>query len=156
MLGSGATCSGRHQNPKSDIEIARNATLHNIDESADKLALPSHGLLPCGQVKAGVDPDYAESLTDKPEGELGLVAGITPTPPPKGEDHDRRRARRRPGSHPPVCGDPPARALARRLLRRQGLHRRRSPFRPPGDTRNIKWGTWSLTARRSQGMPLPG
>ena len=70
----------QHQNPKSDIEIARAASLRNITEISDKLGIPGHGLLPYGHVKAKVDPDYAETLKDKPNGKLILVAGITPTP----------------------------------------------------------------------------
>jgi len=77
--------SDQHQNPKSDIEIARAASLQNITEIADKLGIPSHGLLPYGHVKAKIDPDYAESLKDKPDGKLILVAGITPTPAGEGK-----------------------------------------------------------------------
>jgi len=77
--------SDQHQNPKSDIEIARAATLKNITEIADKLGIPGQGLLPYGHVKAKVDPDYAEGLKDKPDGKLILVAGITPTPAGEGK-----------------------------------------------------------------------
>jgi len=75
----------QHQNPKSDIEIARGATLRNITEISDKLGIPGHGLLPYGHVKAKVDPEYAETLKDKPNGKLILVAGITPTPAGEGK-----------------------------------------------------------------------
>jgi formate--tetrahydrofolate ligase len=77
--------SDQHQNPKSDIEIARAAKLRNITEISEKLGIPGHGLLPYGHVKAKVDPDYAESLKGKPDGKLILVAGITPTPAGEGK-----------------------------------------------------------------------
>ncbi len=77
--------SDQHTNPKSDIEIARSATLQNIGEIADKLGIEGHGLLPYGHVKAKVDLEYAESLKDRPDGKLILVAGITPTPAGEGK-----------------------------------------------------------------------
>jgi len=77
--------SDQNTDPKSDIGIARDATLSHISEIADKLGIPSNGLLPYGHVKAKVDPDYAESLKDKPNGKLILVAGITPTPAGEGK-----------------------------------------------------------------------
>ncbi len=77
--------SEQHQNPKSDIEIARKAKLENITDIADKLGIESHGLLPYGHVKAKIDLDYVESLKNVTYGRLILVAGITPTPAGEGK-----------------------------------------------------------------------
>jgi len=75
----------QHQNPKSDIEIARAEKLDNISKTADKLGVPGDGLLPYGHVKAKIDPEYAETLKGKADGKLILVAGITPTPAGEGK-----------------------------------------------------------------------
>jgi len=75
----------QHQNPKSDIEIARAAKLDNISKTAEKLGVPGDGLLPYGHVKAKIDPEYAETLKGKADGKLILVAGITPTPAGEGK-----------------------------------------------------------------------
>ncbi len=77
--------SDQHQNPKSDIEIARSATLENITDIADKLGIDGNGLLPHGHVKAKVDLDYVDSLKHVTYGNLILVAGITPTPAGEGK-----------------------------------------------------------------------
>jgi formate--tetrahydrofolate ligase len=75
----------QHQNPKSDIEIARAAKLDNISKISAKLGVPGDGLLPYGHVKAKIDPEYAETLKGKADGKLILVAGITPTPAGEGK-----------------------------------------------------------------------
>jgi formate--tetrahydrofolate ligase len=75
----------QHQNPKSDIEIARAAKLDNISKISAKLGVPGDGLLPYGHVKAKIDPEYAETLKGKTDGKLILVAGITPTPAGEGK-----------------------------------------------------------------------
>lgn len=77
--------SEQHQNPKSDIDIARAAKLENITDIADKLGIDRKGLLPHGHVKAKVDIDYVDSLKDVSYGNLILVAGITPTPAGEGK-----------------------------------------------------------------------
>ncbi|MEF8833739.1 MAG: formate--tetrahydrofolate ligase, partial [Halofilum sp. (in: g-proteobacteria)] len=69
----------QHKNPKSDIEIAREATLEDIWDIGDKLGVPRDALLPFGRVKSKIDISYAESLKDKKDGKLILVAGINPT-----------------------------------------------------------------------------
>jgi formate--tetrahydrofolate ligase len=69
----------QHKNPKSDIEIAREAKLEDIWDIGDKLGVPRDALLPFGRVKSKIDISYAESLKDKPDGKLILVAGINPT-----------------------------------------------------------------------------
>ncbi|MFT7673517.1 MAG: formate--tetrahydrofolate ligase, partial [Gammaproteobacteria bacterium] len=49
---------------KSDIEIAREATLKPITEIADGLGIPSSALKPFGHDKAKITPDYIKSLSD--------------------------------------------------------------------------------------------
>ncbi len=75
----------QHQNPKSDIQIAREASLKNIWDIADRLGIENEALLPHGRLKAKIEPTYAESLKDKPDGKLILVAGINPTPAGEGK-----------------------------------------------------------------------
>jgi len=70
---------------KSDIEIAREATLKPISEIADKLGIPSDALLPFGHDKGKITADYIKSLSDKPDGKLILVTAISPTPAGEGK-----------------------------------------------------------------------
>ena len=63
----------------SDIEIAREADLLPIQEIADKLGIQSEHVFRYGDYRAKISRDYVESLKDKPNGKLILVAGITPT-----------------------------------------------------------------------------
>ncbi|MCP4432373.1 MAG: formate--tetrahydrofolate ligase [Gammaproteobacteria bacterium] len=70
---------------KSDIEIAREATLKPISEIADKLGIPSNALLPFGHDKGKITADYINSLSDKPDGKLILVTAISPTPAGEGK-----------------------------------------------------------------------
>jgi formate--tetrahydrofolate ligase len=64
---------------KSDIEIAREATLKPITEVADSLGIPASALKPYGHDKAKITPDYISSLADKKDGKLILVTAISPT-----------------------------------------------------------------------------
>ena len=50
---------------KSDIEIAREATLKPISEIADRLGIPASALLPYGHDKGKITLDYIESLQSK-------------------------------------------------------------------------------------------
>ena len=50
---------------KSDIEIAREATLKPITEIADKLGIPASALLPYGHDKGKIKLDYIKSLQSK-------------------------------------------------------------------------------------------
>jgi formate--tetrahydrofolate ligase len=70
---------------KSDIEIAREATLKPITEIADGLGIPSSALKPFGHDKAKITPDYIKSLSDRPDGKLILVTAISPTPAGEGK-----------------------------------------------------------------------
>jgi len=70
---------------KSDIEIAREASLQTINKIGDRLNIPSASLIPYGHTKAKVDLDFISSLSDKPDGKLILVTAITPTPAGEGK-----------------------------------------------------------------------
>ena len=72
--------------PKSDIEIAREATMRPVvDVGAEKLDIPADALLNYGPHKAKVSMDYIESLADRPNGKLILTTAITPTPAGEGK-----------------------------------------------------------------------
>ena len=71
--------------PKSDIEIAREATMSPITEVASKLDIPGDSLLQFGPHKAKVSFDFLNSLQDRPDGKLILVTAITPTPAGEGK-----------------------------------------------------------------------
>ena len=70
---------------KSDIEIAREATLKTIAEVGDRLEIPQDALLPYGHTKAKIDLGYIDSLSDRKDGKLVLVTAITPTPAGEGK-----------------------------------------------------------------------
>jgi formate--tetrahydrofolate ligase len=69
----------QHINPLSDIEIARQAKMRPIQEIADKLGIDDEHVFPYGKHRAKIEREYLESLNDRPNGKLILVAGITPT-----------------------------------------------------------------------------
>jgi len=71
--------------PKSDIEIARAATMQPIVEIGTRLDIPEQHLSQYGPYKAKVAYDFIESLNDRPEGKLILVTAITPTPAGEGK-----------------------------------------------------------------------
>ncbi|MCZ6882214.1 MAG: formate--tetrahydrofolate ligase [Gammaproteobacteria bacterium] len=70
---------------KSDIEIAREASLKPITEIADKLGIPASALLPYGHDKGKITLDYIRSLESKKDGKLILVTAISPTPAGEGK-----------------------------------------------------------------------
>ena len=70
---------------KSDIEIAREATMKPIGEIGGQLKIPHDVLIPYGHSKAKIDLDYIDSLSDQPDGKLILVTAITPTPAGEGK-----------------------------------------------------------------------
>ena len=73
--------------PKSDIEIARAATVKPITEIAAKLGIPEQCLVPFGHTKAKIDHAHIDTLEQEPDGKLILVTAISP--------HRRVRAKRR-------------------------------------------------------------
>jgi len=70
---------------KSDIEIARAATMKPIAEVAAKVGIPADALVPYGTTKAKVSFDYIDSLKGRPDGKLVLVTAISPTPAGEGK-----------------------------------------------------------------------
>ena len=70
---------------KSDIEIAREATMQPIGEIGEKLGIPYEALLPYGHTKAKVSQEYIQSVQGNDEGKLILVTAISPTPAGEGK-----------------------------------------------------------------------
>jgi len=70
---------------KSDIEIARQATMLPVGEIGAKLGIPGEALLPYGHTKAKLSAEFTDSLRDRPDGKLILVTAITPTPAGEGK-----------------------------------------------------------------------
>ena len=64
---------------KSDIEIARAASLKPIVEIGERLNIPASSLVLYGHTKAKIKLDYIDSLRDREDGKLILVTAITPT-----------------------------------------------------------------------------
>ena len=70
---------------KSDIEIAREASMQRVGKIAEGLQIPDEALQPYGHYKAKVSLDYISGLTDRPDGKLILVTAISPTPAGEGK-----------------------------------------------------------------------
>jgi formate--tetrahydrofolate ligase len=70
---------------KSDIEIAREATMRPIEEIGAKLEIPREHILQYGPYKGKVSFDFINSLQNRPDGRLILVTAITPTPAGEGK-----------------------------------------------------------------------
>ena len=70
---------------KSDIEIARAATLEPVTAIGAKLDIPEDALLPYGHTKAKLSYPFLDSLRERPDGHLILVTAITPTPAGEGK-----------------------------------------------------------------------
>ncbi len=71
--------------PKSDIEIAREASMLPIAEIGAKLGIPADAIMLYGPHKAKVSFDFIDGLQDRPDGKLILVTAITPTPAGEGK-----------------------------------------------------------------------
>ena len=70
----------------SDIEIAQAATLQPIVALArERLGIPEEALEPYGRYKAKLSLEHIASLSDRPDGKLVLVSGISPTPAGEGK-----------------------------------------------------------------------
>ena len=110
---------------KSDIEIARAATMKPIAEVAAKVGIPADALVPYGTTKAKVSFDYIR-LAERPAGrEARSRHRHQSDAGRRGQDDDDGRPRRRPQPHRQEGHDVPARAVARPLLRRKGRRGRR-------------------------------
>ena len=70
---------------KSDIEIAREASMLPIAKIGERLDIPTDELMNYGKYKAKVSYDFIKSLNGKPDGKLILVTAITPTPAGEGK-----------------------------------------------------------------------
>ena len=70
---------------KTDIEIAREASMKPIGEVAAKIGIPASALVPYGTTKAKISFDFINSLATKPDGKLILVTAISPTPAGEGK-----------------------------------------------------------------------
>ena len=70
---------------KSDIEIARAATLRPIIDVAKKIGIDSDSVFNYGHHKAKISLDFIKSLESKPDGKLILVTAMTPTPAGEGK-----------------------------------------------------------------------
>ncbi len=70
---------------KTDIEIAREASMKRVGAIAEGLKIPDDALQPYGHYKAKVALDYISGLEDRPDGKLILVTAISPTPAGEGK-----------------------------------------------------------------------
>jgi len=64
---------------KSDIEIAQSTELKPIEEICEMLGIDKDILIPYSKYMAKVPHEFLQSLSDKEEGNLIIVTGITPT-----------------------------------------------------------------------------
>ncbi|MDH3234510.1 MAG: formate--tetrahydrofolate ligase [Alphaproteobacteria bacterium] len=71
--------------PKSDIEIARAATMTPIWDIGAALDIPEDALEPFGRFKAKIGGEFRDGLADRPDGKLILVTAMTPTPAGEGK-----------------------------------------------------------------------
>ena len=70
---------------KSDIEIAREATMLPIGDIAAKLGVSADAVEPYGKHIAKISLEFVKQVADRPDGRLILVTAITPTPAGEGK-----------------------------------------------------------------------
>ena len=70
---------------KSDIEIARAATMLPIQEIGAKLDIPPEALIPYGHDKAKISADFIKANGRQQDGKLVLVTAVSPTPAGEGK-----------------------------------------------------------------------
>ncbi|MDR3258902.1 MAG: formate--tetrahydrofolate ligase [Fusobacteriaceae bacterium] len=70
---------------KSDIQIAQECKMVNVEEIAKKIGIDPNDLEQYGKYKAKVNLDVLKKLKDKKDGKLILVTAITPTPAGEGK-----------------------------------------------------------------------
>lgn len=68
-----------------DIEIAQNAKMKDINEIAASLGISSDEIDPYGHYKAKISDSVMERLQDKKDGKLILVTAVNPTPAGEGK-----------------------------------------------------------------------
>ena len=73
--------------PKTDIQIAREAKMKQIDEILAKINVPDepNAFSPMGRHIAKINLEYLDQLKEKKNGKLILVTAITPTPAGEGK-----------------------------------------------------------------------
>ena len=72
--------------PKTDWEVAQEATLKPIQAIADRLDIGPEAVEPFGHYKAKISMEFvADALANKPDGKLILVTAINPTPAGEGK-----------------------------------------------------------------------
>jgi formate--tetrahydrofolate ligase len=71
--------------PKSDIDIAREATMRPIAEIAAKLGVAEDAVEPYGKHIAKIRLEFIDEVKDRPDGKLILMTAITPTPAGEGK-----------------------------------------------------------------------
>src|SRR5678809_948285 len=76
----------QHATPKTDIQIAQEASIRPIlDVAKTRLGIDPKDLLLYGHYKAKISLDYLRTLDSRPTGKLILVTAITPTPAGEGK-----------------------------------------------------------------------
>lgn len=70
---------------KSDIEIAREATMQPITSVGEKLGMAADALMQFGPYKAKISKAYMDSIQGNSDGKLILVTAISPTPAGEGK-----------------------------------------------------------------------
>ena len=76
----------QHATPKTDIQIAQEASIRPIlDVAKTRLGIDPKDLLLYGHYKAKISLDYLRTLDSRPNGKLILVTAITPTPAGEGK-----------------------------------------------------------------------
>ncbi len=70
---------------KTDIEIAREASMKPIAEVAARLNISGDDLIPYGHTKAKISADFIKSVQGNEDGNLILVTAINPTPAGEGK-----------------------------------------------------------------------
>ena len=70
---------------KSDLEIARAATLSEISEITRSVGIPDDAVYRYGPHKAKISLAYIDTLAERPNGKLILTTGMTPTPAGEGK-----------------------------------------------------------------------
>ena len=71
--------------PKTDIEIAQEAKLDNIEDVAARIGINKDELELYGRYKAKLSDEYLNRIKDNPDGKLILVTAINPTPAGEGK-----------------------------------------------------------------------
>src|SRR5262245_43727022 len=76
----------QHASPKTDIQIAQEASIRPIlDVARTRLGIEAKDLLLYGHYKAKISLDYLRTLDSRPNAKLILVTAITPTPAGEGK-----------------------------------------------------------------------